>query len=85
VDLLHSVHCAISLRAASRLEEERLLFPLVWLVSVLVFFAASLGKRGVYILPLYPAFALLFGAWWQQLEQAKPVLKRHIHIAWRGL
>jgi 4-amino-4-deoxy-L-arabinose transferase-like glycosyltransferase len=52
-----------------RIEEERLLFPLVWLVSVLVFFTASLGKRGVYLLPLYPAFALLFGAWWQQLEQ----------------
>ena len=52
-----------------RLEEERLLFPLVWLLSVLIFFTASLGKRGVYILPLYPAFALLFGAWWQQLEQ----------------
>jgi 4-amino-4-deoxy-L-arabinose transferase-like glycosyltransferase len=52
-----------------RLEEERLLFYLVWLFAVLIFFTASLGKRGVYILPLYPAFALLFGAWWQQLEQ----------------
>jgi 4-amino-4-deoxy-L-arabinose transferase-like glycosyltransferase len=52
-----------------RLEQERLLFPIVWLISVLIFFSASLGKRGVYILPLYPAFALLLGAWWQQLEQ----------------
>ncbi|HEX7231372.1 MAG TPA: glycosyltransferase family 39 protein, partial [Candidatus Binatia bacterium] len=50
-----------------RLEEERLLFPLVWLFSVLIFFSASLGKRGVYILPLYPAFALLFGAWAQRI------------------
>jgi len=56
-------------RRRHRLEEERLLFYLVWLFSVLIFFSASLGKRGVYILPLYPAFALLFGAWWQQLEQ----------------
>ncbi|HEX5606258.1 MAG TPA: glycosyltransferase family 39 protein, partial [Candidatus Binatia bacterium] len=56
-------------RRRHRLEEERLLFYLVWLFSVLTFFTASLGKRGVYILPLYPAFALLFSAWWQQLEQ----------------
>lgn len=56
-------------RRRHRFEEERLLFYLVWLFSVLIFFTASLGKRGVYILPLYPAFALLFGAWWQQLEQ----------------
>jgi len=52
-----------------RLEEERLLFPLVWLFSVLIFFSASLGKRGVYILPLYPAFALLFGAWAQRIGE----------------
>ncbi len=52
-----------------KLGEERLLFYLVWLFSVLIFFTGSLGKRGVYILPLYPAFALLFGAWWRQLEQ----------------
>ena len=52
-----------------RLEEERLLFHLVWLFSVLIFFSASLGKRGVYILPVYPAFALLCGAWWQRLGE----------------
>ncbi len=52
-----------------QLEQERLLFPLVWLVTVFVFFTASLGKRGVYILPLYPPTSLLFGAWWQRLEQ----------------
>ena len=52
-----------------QLEQERLLFPLVWLVTAFVFFTASLGKRGVYILPLYPPTSLLFGAWWQRLEQ----------------
>jgi 4-amino-4-deoxy-L-arabinose transferase-like glycosyltransferase len=52
-----------------KLSKERLLFPLIWLVTVFIFFSASLGKRGVYILPLYPAMALLFGAWWQQLEE----------------
>ncbi len=41
-----------------KLSDEKLLFPLVWSVAVLVFFTASLGKRGVYILPLYPAIAV---------------------------
>ena len=50
----------------------QLLFPLAWFVSVLLFFTASAGKRGVYILPLYPAAALLFGAWWAELEASRP-------------
>ena len=52
-----------------KLSEGDLLFPLVWFFAVFIFFTASLGKRGVYILPLYPAVALLYGAWWQQLEE----------------
>jgi 4-amino-4-deoxy-L-arabinose transferase-like glycosyltransferase len=52
-----------------RLAEEHLLYPLVWLAATFVFFSAALGKRGIYILPLYPAVALLFGAWWYALEK----------------
>jgi len=33
---------------------------------VLVFFSLSGAKRGVYILPMYPAFALLVGRLWDQ-------------------
>ena len=51
-----------------KLSDEQLLFPLVWLVTIFIFFTMSLGKRGVYILPLYPALALLFGVWWRKLE-----------------
>jgi 4-amino-4-deoxy-L-arabinose transferase-like glycosyltransferase len=51
-----------------RLAEEHLLYPLVWVVAVFVFFSIALGKRGIYILPLYPAVALLFGAWWNAME-----------------
>ncbi|HEY7166746.1 MAG TPA: glycosyltransferase family 39 protein [Candidatus Binatia bacterium] len=50
------------------LSDRHLLFPVVWFVSVLVFFTISQGKRGVYILPLYPAAALLLGAWVAELE-----------------
>jgi 4-amino-4-deoxy-L-arabinose transferase-like glycosyltransferase len=34
-------------------------FLLVWVAVVLLFFSCSTGKRGVYIMPLYPAAALL--------------------------
>jgi 4-amino-4-deoxy-L-arabinose transferase-like glycosyltransferase len=53
------------------LPDSPLLFPLVWFMSVLLFFMVSFGKRGVYILPLYPAAALLFGAWWSNLEESE--------------
>jgi 4-amino-4-deoxy-L-arabinose transferase-like glycosyltransferase len=52
------------------LSERHVLFPLTWLTAGFVFFSLSLGKRGVYILPLYPAMGLLFGAWWQRLEES---------------
>ena len=37
------------------------LFPLCWFVSGFVFFSLSTGKRAAYLLPLYPAAALLVG------------------------
>jgi len=49
--------------------QNHLLFPSVWLATVLLFFSLASGKRGVYILPLFPAFALLFGAWWGSLDK----------------
>ncbi|MGE5307165.1 MAG: ArnT family glycosyltransferase, partial [Alphaproteobacteria bacterium] len=51
------------------LAEEHMLYLLAWLVAVFVFFSVFLGKRGIYILPLYPAVALLFGAWWNDVEE----------------
>jgi hypothetical protein len=55
----------------SRLAEDQLLFPLIWFGCVFIFFTLSLGKRGVYLLPLYPAVALIFGAWWNKLEEGQ--------------
>lgn len=46
-----------------------LLYPLVWAATIFCFYSAASGKRTVYILPLYPALALLFGAWWQALQR----------------
>jgi len=51
------------------LHEEELLYPLVWAATIFLFYSAASGKRTVYILPLYPALALLLGYWWQQLRR----------------
>ena len=63
-------------RRRHHLKEERLRYPLIWFACVLIFFSLSLGKRGVYILPLYPAAALLLGAWWIRLG------KREVDFPW---
>ncbi len=53
------------------LSDERVSYLLVWFAAVFLFFSLARGKRSIYILPLYPAAALLFGAWWLELERGK--------------
>lgn len=53
----------------SVLQERELLYPLVWATTIFLFYSAASGKRTVYILPLYPAVALLLGVWWQELRR----------------
>ena len=55
-------------RRRDYLAEGRLLYLLIWLITVFVFFSLSSGKRGIYILPLYPAAAMLWGVWWFHVE-----------------
>lgn len=65
---------AIALYLYSRrrtLSKEHLSFQFVSIATIFVFFSVALGKRSVYILPLYPATALLVGAWWQKLENGE--------------
>ena len=45
-------------KAALREHDARVWLPLGWILLVLLFFSASAGKRGVYLLPALPAFAL---------------------------
>lgn len=45
-----------------RLDTAGLLFPLVWFCGVVGFYSLAAGKRTVYLLPAYPAAALLVGA-----------------------
>jgi 4-amino-4-deoxy-L-arabinose transferase-like glycosyltransferase len=51
-------------------------YLVVWIATVFLFYSSSSGKRSVYILPLYPAAALLLGAWWQELRQGTAVPPR---------
>jgi len=45
-------------RDALRARDLRIALLLAWVVLVVVFFSMSTGKRGVYVLPAVPAFAL---------------------------
>ncbi len=42
-------------------------YLMIWCGVELLFFSLASGKRSNYILPLYPALALLLGVWWQEL------------------
>ena len=52
-------------------------FTVCWLVTILGFFSISTGKRDIYILPAFPAAALLVGwswsRWWQLTPEAMSV------------
>jgi len=45
-------------------------FLLLWCGAMFVFFSLSLGKRPVYLLPLYPALALLTALWLNEQMEA---------------
>jgi 4-amino-4-deoxy-L-arabinose transferase-like glycosyltransferase len=40
------------------------LFLFVWFAVIFIFFSFSKGKRGLYLLPLFPAVSLMVGRWW---------------------
>jgi 4-amino-4-deoxy-L-arabinose transferase-like glycosyltransferase len=46
------------------------LFLKLWFVVMFAFFSISVGKRPVYLLPLYPALALLLAAWFYEAPRA---------------
>src|SRR5262249_24100930 len=44
------------------------LFLKIWFLAMFAFFSISMGKRPVYILPIYPALSLLMAVWFFQHE-----------------
>ena len=59
------------------------LFPLVWFIVVFGFFTFSKGKRELYILPLYPAAAIITGKLWADYftGQENSFVKRYMNIS----
>lgn len=51
------------------LAEEGALFLIVWITVVFCFFSLAAGKRAVYLLPLYPALALLTARWFESKRE----------------
>jgi len=56
-------------RSRQELRDPKLRYLLVWFLTSMVFFTLASGKRTNYILPLYPAVALLFAVWWEALVE----------------
>lgn len=58
------------------------LFALLWSAVVLAFYALPASKRGVYLLPLYPALCFLLG-WWADGAWRAPLAFRAVGaLAW---
>lgn len=58
-------------RTAWRERDTVTIVLLCWVVLVLLFFSASSGKRGVYVLPAVPAFAMAAAPWLPELLRAR--------------
>ena len=67
------------------LESRGALFPLVWFASVFAFYAISESKRTVYLLPVYPAVALLLGAWWARLADEGILMPKAVDRLLQGV
>jgi 4-amino-4-deoxy-L-arabinose transferase-like glycosyltransferase len=57
------------------LAEQSFLFLVLWIAVVFGFFSLAAGKRGVYLLPLYPALALLTARWFQTERELGAIAK----------
>src|SRR4030043_199188 len=55
------------------------LFLFVWFVVIFIFFSFSKGKRGLYLLPLFPAGSLMVGKWWDEFLSASI---KYFHQRW---
>ena len=58
--------------SAIKAVDYRIILPLAWIVLVIIFFSASPGKRGVYVLPALPMLALI----------SAPYLSEILHKNW---
>jgi len=57
--------------AGRRARDPARLFPLLWAVCMAVALSLAATKRAHYLLPAYPAFAVLIAQWWQSQEKSR--------------
>jgi 4-amino-4-deoxy-L-arabinose transferase-like glycosyltransferase len=55
------------------------LFLFIWFALIFIFFSLSKGKRAIYLLPLYPAAALMVGKLWDDFVSTP---MEHFRNAW---
>ena len=67
---------------AFRRGDKGILLALVWLLVVFVFFSLSASKRPDYILPLYPAAALLVASTWRDMFRSGEAGRRPMAISY---
>jgi 4-amino-4-deoxy-L-arabinose transferase-like glycosyltransferase len=60
-------------------KRKEFLFLTVWFVFIFLFFTLSKGKRGLYLLPLFPAASLMIGKLWEDLISFSV---RHLRHEW---
>ncbi len=48
-------------------KRKEFLFLFIWFAVIFLFFSISKGKRGLYLLPLYPAASLMVGKFWEDV------------------
>ena len=58
-----------ALREPRARRDPRVSFPLIWFLTVFLFYSVADAKRSVYLLPMYPAAGLLTGWWWSETER----------------
>jgi 4-amino-4-deoxy-L-arabinose transferase-like glycosyltransferase len=46
-------------------KRKEFLFLMIWFIFIFLFFTLSKGKRGLYLLPLFPAVSLMVGKLWE--------------------
>lgn len=59
--------------------KKEFLFLFVWFAVIFIFFSFSKGKRGLYLLPLFPAVSLLVAKWWEDYISGSI---RNLHRRW---
>jgi len=67
-------------------EDERMRLLLSWTVPAFVFFSISLGKRAVYLLPIYPALAILVARGVLELAASeRATWRKRTGYVWSGM